>query len=79
MHPGKSVCYWWMQELTAIKFILGILEHDPDLYLDEIMKQLHLMHGLNISLPTVWWALTALGLSQKKMSVIALLVLNNVF
>ncbi|KAF9646557.1 hypothetical protein BDM02DRAFT_3188762 [Thelephora ganbajun] len=36
------------------QFILGILKHNPDLYLDEIAEQLQLQHGLDVSLPTVW-------------------------
>jgi len=46
--------------------MLGLLERDPDLYLDEIASELYHQHGIHASIPTVWHTLTALGLSRKK-------------
>jgi len=53
-------------ESERVQFLLGLLERDPDLYLDEIASELHYQHGVNASIPTVWRTLTALGLSRKK-------------
>jgi hypothetical protein len=67
---GKLHYSWDARGLTTVEFMLGLLERDPDLYLDEISKQLHLQHNLDVSVPTVWRTLIALGLSRKKVNMI---------
>ena len=46
--------------------MLGLLERNPDLYLDEIASELHHQHGVNASISSVWQTMSALGLSRKK-------------
>jgi len=53
---------------VAIDFMLALLEHSPDLYLDEIQDELLRMHDLEVSLPTICRTLKRLGFSSKKLS-----------
>jgi hypothetical protein len=46
--------------------MLGMLEHTPDLYLDEIQEQLSAVHGLELSLRTICRTLKRLGMTSKK-------------
>ena len=46
--------------------MLGLLEHSPDLYLDEIQEQLEEQHGIETSLSTISKTLKRLGMSSKK-------------
>jgi transposase len=46
--------------------MLGMLEHTPDLYLDEIQEQLSAVHGLELSLRTICRTLKHLGMTSKK-------------
>jgi hypothetical protein len=46
--------------------MVALLEHSPDLYLDEIQEQLGDMHGIDVSLATVIRTLKRLGYSNKK-------------
>jgi len=46
--------------------MVALLEHSPDLYLDEIQEQLGDMHGIDVSLATVSRTLKRLGYSNKK-------------
>jgi transposase len=46
--------------------MFGLLEHSPDLYLDEIQEQLSVVHGLEVSLMTITRILHRLGMTQKK-------------
>jgi len=48
--------------------MLGMLEHSPDLYLDEIQEQLSTVHGLELSLRTICRTLKRLGMTSKKLS-----------
>jgi hypothetical protein len=48
--------------------MLGLLEHSPDLYLDEIQDHLDTQHGIDISLATISRTLKRLGFSSKKLS-----------
>ncbi|KIK77099.1 hypothetical protein PAXRUDRAFT_17727 [Paxillus rubicundulus Ve08.2h10] len=56
-----------MSESTS-ELMLELLEHSPDLYLDEIQEQLQLFHDLNVSIATIWWTLKQLGLTNKQLS-----------
>ena len=40
--------------LTSFQFMLALIEHSPDIYLDEIQDQLYEQHDIDISLPTIW-------------------------
>ncbi|KIM73865.1 hypothetical protein PILCRDRAFT_717017 [Piloderma croceum F 1598] len=53
---------------TEIDFMLSLLEHTPDLYLDEIQEQLADVHELEVSLATISRTLKRLGLNSKKLS-----------
>jgi hypothetical protein len=48
--------------------MLALLEHSPDLYLDEIQEQLIDQHDMDISLSTLWRTLKRLGISSKSVS-----------
>ncbi|KAJ7829127.1 hypothetical protein B0H13DRAFT_1652858 [Mycena leptocephala] len=52
---------------TAVDMMLGMLEHSPDLYLDEIQEQLSAVHGLDLSLRTICRTLHRLGMTIKKL------------
>ncbi|KIK76757.1 hypothetical protein PAXRUDRAFT_412676 [Paxillus rubicundulus Ve08.2h10] len=39
---------------AAVEFMLALLQHSPDLYLDEIQEQLLTLHQVDISLTTIW-------------------------
>ncbi|KAF8135911.1 Homeodomain-like protein, partial [Mycena galopus ATCC 62051] len=49
-----------------IKFMLALLEHTPDMYLDEIQEQLYNQHDVDTSLATLSRTLARLGISSKK-------------
>ncbi|KAJ6527763.1 hypothetical protein B0H19DRAFT_969672 [Mycena capillaripes] len=60
-----------------IKFMLALLEHTPDIYLDEIqeqcvqfhtLSQLYNQHDVDTSLATLSCTLARLGISSKKLS-----------
>ncbi|KAK6997463.1 hypothetical protein R3P38DRAFT_3059166 [Favolaschia claudopus] len=50
------------------KFLLALLEHTPDMYLDEIQEALYTQHDLEVSLATISRTLKRLGFSSKKLS-----------
>ncbi|KAJ7026053.1 hypothetical protein C8F04DRAFT_892871, partial [Mycena alexandri] len=52
----------------AVNMMLAMLEHSPDLYLDEIQDQLSSVHGLELSLRTISRTLKRLGMTMKKLS-----------
>jgi hypothetical protein len=41
-----------------------LLERDPDLYLDEVVEQLSVQQGIDVSLVMVWRTFKALGLTR---------------
>ncbi|EJD36655.1 hypothetical protein AURDEDRAFT_43455, partial [Auricularia subglabra TFB-10046 SS5] len=49
-------------------FLLGILRHSPDLYLDECAEELFYMHGVDPGLSTISETLKWLGWSSKSLS-----------
>ncbi|KAF8575105.1 hypothetical protein K439DRAFT_1370747, partial [Ramaria rubella] len=55
-----------------LQYMLKILEHKPDMYLDEITLELMDKLGLSISLSTVHHSLKLLGITTKKLSKVAL-------
>ncbi|KAJ7659630.1 hypothetical protein DFH06DRAFT_954656, partial [Mycena polygramma] len=50
------------------KFMLALIDHTPDIYLDEIQEQLYLQHDIDVSLATILRTMKQLGLSSKKLS-----------
>ncbi|KAJ6516553.1 hypothetical protein C8R47DRAFT_954146, partial [Mycena vitilis] len=52
----------------TVDMMLGLLEHSPDMYLDEIQDQLSVLHGLDVSLSTITRTLRRLGMTSKKLS-----------
>ncbi|KIJ24496.1 hypothetical protein M422DRAFT_84720, partial [Sphaerobolus stellatus SS14] len=48
------------------KFLVSLLEHSPNLYLDELVKELEVQHGIHVSISTVWRTLQRLGMWHKK-------------
>ncbi|KAF8581559.1 hypothetical protein K439DRAFT_1282108, partial [Ramaria rubella] len=57
---------------TACDYMLKILEHKPDFFLDEIALELMDKLGLSISLSTVHCSLKLLDIMTKKLSKVAL-------
>ncbi|KAJ6453022.1 hypothetical protein C8R47DRAFT_946912, partial [Mycena vitilis] len=53
---------------TQTKFLLALIDHTPDIYLDEIQEQLFIQHDVDVSLATVSRTMKRLGLSSKKLS-----------
>jgi transposase len=51
---------------SVYKFLLFLLEQNPDIYLDEIQDQLDEQHGLHILLATIWRTIKWLGIASKK-------------
>ncbi|THU88254.1 hypothetical protein K435DRAFT_613697, partial [Dendrothele bispora CBS 962.96] len=51
-----------------MQLLITLVEHSPDLYLDEIQLQLSVQYGVHVSLATVYRSLKRLGYSQKKLS-----------
>ncbi|KAJ7209238.1 hypothetical protein GGX14DRAFT_313635, partial [Mycena pura] len=50
------------------KFVLALLDHTPDMFLDEIQEALFTQHDIGVSLATICRTLRRLGLSSKKLS-----------
>lgn len=48
--------------------MLGLLEHSPDIFLDEIQDQLEEQNGVVVSLATICRTLRRLGVTSKKVS-----------
>ncbi|KAH7098207.1 hypothetical protein BKA62DRAFT_581118, partial [Auriculariales sp. MPI-PUGE-AT-0066] len=51
-----------------LKFILGLLEHSPDLYLDEIKDELWFRFDIGVSLATLCKELKELEITRKVLS-----------
>ncbi|EJD36823.1 hypothetical protein AURDEDRAFT_25198, partial [Auricularia subglabra TFB-10046 SS5] len=66
-HPSKEGPPRILSEMH-IKFVLGLLEHSPDLYLDEIVEELWYRHGVEIGLSTLYVNLKELGITTKFLS-----------
>jgi transposase len=50
------------------QFLLALLEHSPDIYLDEIQEQLEEQLNIDVSISTVSRTLKRLGITSKKVS-----------
>jgi arginine repressor len=46
--------------------MLALIEHTPDIYLDEIQEGLYTQHDIDVSLATISRTLHRLGISSKK-------------
>ena len=46
--------------------MVALIEHSPDIFLDEIQEQLLIQHDLDISLATIYHTLKRLEYSSKK-------------
>jgi len=53
---------------STLQFMLALIEHSPDIYLDEIQESLLEQHDINVSLPSISRTLKRLGMSSKKVS-----------
>ncbi|KAJ7663361.1 hypothetical protein DFH06DRAFT_947820, partial [Mycena polygramma] len=53
----------------AVDMMLGMLDHSPDLFLDEIQEQLSAIHGIELGLKTISRTLKRLGMTTKKASI----------
>ncbi|KAJ7580331.1 hypothetical protein C8J56DRAFT_867191 [Mycena floridula] len=63
-HIGRSS----LMTETAATMMLALLEHSPDIFLDEIQVQLEEQHGLELSLSAIYRTLKRLGITNKKLS-----------
>jgi hypothetical protein len=45
--------------------MLALIDHDPDIFLDEIQDQLEDQHGVIVSIATIWRTLKRLGITSK--------------
>ncbi|KAF8475260.1 hypothetical protein DFH94DRAFT_672848 [Russula ochroleuca] len=70
-----EVCRDWQHQGRApllsvheTRFMLALLEHSPDIYLDKIQEQLQEQHNFTASLNTISQTLKRLGISSKKLS-----------
>ena len=68
-----------MSSVTYIQFqhMLGLLEHPPDLYLDEIKEEMWVKHGIDVSLSTVCHTLKRLRITSKKVITLSDAILHN--
>ncbi|KAJ4467147.1 hypothetical protein C8J55DRAFT_381686, partial [Lentinula edodes] len=52
----------------ACKLMFGLIEHSPDIYLDEIQDELYYAYDLMLSISTIWRTLRRLGIRNKRLS-----------
>ena len=50
--------------ICHLQFMLALLEHSPDIYLDEIQEQLQEQHNVTVSLASISRTLHRLGLAS---------------
>ena len=53
--------------------MLALMDHTPDMYLDEIQDQLYTQHEVDVSLATISCTLKRLGISLKQVNLSVLL------
>ncbi|KAJ7099892.1 hypothetical protein B0H15DRAFT_736059, partial [Mycena belliarum] len=63
-HKGRPP----MLSISNTKFMLALIEHTPDIYLDEIQEKLFIQHDIDVSLATISRTLHRLGIGSKKLS-----------
>jgi len=51
-----------------------LINHSPDIYLDEIQHDLQEQHKIMVSLSTIWRSLKRLGITSKKVWIVLALV-----
>ncbi|KAJ6532396.1 hypothetical protein B0H19DRAFT_1005033, partial [Mycena capillaripes] len=61
-HKGRAP----LMSSSNCKFVLALLDHTPDLFLDEIQEALFIQHDIDVSLATICRTLHRLGISSKK-------------
>ena len=57
---------------SKLQFMLALIEHSPDIYLDEIQEQLLERHDVKLTLYSILRTLKRLGMSSKKVSILIL-------
>jgi transposase len=55
-----------LSSISSLQFLLALIDHTPDIYLDEIQEELYLQHDVDVSLATISRTMKRLGLSSKK-------------
>jgi transposase len=63
---SRSIPHKLLLSVLSFELMLALIEHTPDIYLDEIQEELREQHGLTVSLATIWRTLKRLGISSKK-------------
>ncbi|KAJ3713251.1 hypothetical protein DFJ43DRAFT_961584, partial [Lentinula guzmanii] len=53
---------------SQCQMLVALLEHSPDIFLDELQLELSTQYGIEVSLATMTRTLTRLGYSRKKLS-----------
>ena len=56
------------------QFLLALLQHSPDVYLDELQEQLKEQHNIKVSISTISHTLKQLGITSKKVSYVSSLL-----
>jgi transposase len=66
---GRKVRYKSTEKLTCrVKYICERITQQPDLFLDQMKRELSEIVGIEVSLSTVWRALRRLGITYKVVS-----------
>jgi hypothetical protein len=68
-----------MSSVAYIQFqhMFGLLEHSPDLYLDEIQEEMWVKHAIDVSISTVCRTLKRLGMTSKKVTTLSNAILHD--
>ncbi|KAJ6586665.1 hypothetical protein B0H10DRAFT_1628922, partial [Mycena sp. CBHHK59/15] len=67
-HLGRSPMLLQANTSASLQFMLALLDHSPDMYLDEIQEHLYLQHEVDCFLATICRTLHRLGIGSKKLS-----------
>jgi transposase len=68
----------WLWLTCESQFLLALLEHSPDIYLDELQGQLEEQHDIKVSVSTVSNTLKRLGITSKKVSRVSYLLVAQI-
>ncbi|KAJ6522610.1 hypothetical protein B0H19DRAFT_857960, partial [Mycena capillaripes] len=63
-HKGRAP----LMSPSNCQFVLALLDHTPDIFLDEIQEALFIEHDIDVSLATICRTLHRLGISSKRLS-----------